>query len=167
MGCKYLTETKEALDCRKNKVLPPPLASFYFQRYVKVHWVVRTDFIVKHETFLGLSSEKLFRWQKNNGTQRTELKLEPWSSTDQSSWRPAWPTVLSLCLCPHPGHVTVPLLLAGTKAGISKADRGSYSIIQLKTTDQAAELLLLQKPDHCKHWKLLIFLNIGHQIQAS
>lgn len=61
MGCKYLTETKEAQDSSKNKVLPSPLALFYIQRYSEVHWVSRTDFIVKHETFLGMFTEELFR----------------------------------------------------------------------------------------------------------
>lgn len=81
MGCKYLTETKEALDCSKNQVLLPLLASFYFQRYSKVHWVARTDFIIKHETFLGMSQNSGDRIVRNySGEKRTmEHREQSWS----------------------------------------------------------------------------------------
>lgn len=104
MGCKYLTETKEALDCSKNEVLPPPLASFYFQRYFKVHWVARTDFIVKHETFQGMFSEKLFRWEKNNGTQNRAVAWTLVMQTRAAEDLPApWCCV---CAAPPTHHVS-------------------------------------------------------------
>lgn len=120
MGCKYLTKTKEALDCSKNEVLPPPLPSFYFQKYFKVHWVARTDFIVKHKTFLGMFSEKLFRWEKNNGTQNRAVAWTLVMQTRVTEDLPApW---CCLCCSPSPSCVTVSLLLAGTNPRISKAE---------------------------------------------
>lgn len=100
MGCKYLTETKEALDCSKKKVLPPPLASFYFQRYSKVHWVARTDFIVKHGNVQWETIQvRKEQWNTEKRTVAWTLKSHR-AEQLKLHWRPAWPRVLCLCLSP-------------------------------------------------------------------
>lgn len=89
-GCKYLTETKEALDSSKNKELPSPLASFYFQRYSEVHWVARTDF-------------QTWNIPENVQRETVQVRKEQWNTENRAVAGTLKSCRHSVCACP-PSH---------------------------------------------------------------